>query len=172
MNAKRITIDAILTALALTVFTIEQQIPLPIPVPGVKLGLSNVITLFAVFAISPLDAGIILFLRIGLGSIFTGSITGFLFSLAGGALCYVLTIILKKIIKDKQIWICGALGAVAHGIGQIIAAVIIMQTHEVFIYLPVLILCGLITGAFTGTLAQISVIKIKKVFPFLPYGKK
>lgn len=172
MNTKRIALNAVLTALALSVFIIEQQIPLPIPVPGVKLGLSNVVTLFSLFALSPVDAFIILSLRIGIGSVFSGSITGFLFSAAGGILCYFTELIMYKFVKDTQIWVCGVFGAIAHGIGQIIAATLIMQTAEIFIYLPVLVLCGIVTGALTGSLAQVSVIKLKKVFPFLPYHRK
>lgn len=172
MKTKRITLDAVLTALALSVFIIEQQIPLPIPVPGVKLGLSNVVTLFALFAVSPLDALLILSLRIGIGNVFAGSVTGLIFSAAGGLLCYVTELILYKFLTDRQIWVCGVFGAIAHGVGQIFAAVVVMATAEIFIYLPVLILCGIVTGALTGSLAQVSVIKLKKVFPFLPFHRK
>ncbi len=172
MNTKRIALDAVLTALALAIFTVEQLIVIPIPVPGVKLGLSNVVTLFAVFAVSPIDAGIILALRIGLGSIFSGSVTGFLFSLSGGLLCYIVTVLLSKIIKDNQIWICGIFGAIAHSIGQIFAAYFIMGTAEIFIYLPVLVACSVLTGGLTGSLSQLSTVKLKKIFPFLPFDKK
>ena len=74
MEIKRLTRNALLTAIALTIFMVEAQIPTLIPVPGVKLGLSNIVTIFAMFAYGPLDALMILLVRIILGSIFSGQI--------------------------------------------------------------------------------------------------
>ena len=153
-STRRIALDGILTAVALVIHIVEQLIPLPFPVPGVKLGLSNVVTLFAVFAISPLDAGVILLVRIFLGSVFSGQITALLYSLTGGILCYAATILLYKFLTKKQIWFCGIMGAIMHNIGQILVAVLLTQTPDILYYLPVLVVAAIATGLFTGSLAQ------------------
>ena len=154
LSTKRVVLDGILTAIALVIYVVELQIPIPFPVPGVKLGLSNVVTLFARFFIGPYDAIIILLVRIFLGSLFAGSLTSVFFSLTGGLLCFVVVLVLKIIVTDKQIWVCGVFGAIAHNIGQIIAAMIMTGTKEIAVYLPVLIVAAIFTGLFTGLVAQ------------------
>ena len=96
MKTKRIALDALLTAIALIIFVVELLVPIPFPVPGVKLGLSNVVTLFALFACGPVDALIILLLRIGLGTIFGGNLSAILYSLAGGLLCYLVILLMRR----------------------------------------------------------------------------
>ncbi|MBR1747412.1 MAG: Gx transporter family protein [Clostridia bacterium] len=162
LSAKRIAFDGILTAVALVLHVVEQLVPLPIPVPGVKLGLANVTTLFAAFAFGPVDAGIILLVRIFLGSLFSGQVTGLLYSLAGGSLCYLVTILLRRVLSDRQMWFCGIAGAIFHNIGQIIVAVFLTSTPEITYYLPVLIVAGTLTGLFTGLAAQFLLIAIKE----------
>ncbi len=159
---KRIVIDGVLTAMALAIWVVEAQIPLPLPVPGIKLGLANVVTLFAMFALGPLDAGVILLVRIGLGSVFGGGLTAFLFSLAGGALCYLLCLLLRLVVKDKQIWVLGALGAIAHNAAQIGVAIALTRTTGLVVYLPVLVAAGVITGTLTGLAAQASYLALKR----------
>ena len=161
-KSKRIALDGILTAVALVIFVVEQLIPLPFPVPGVKLGLSNIVTLFAVFAVGPIDGGIILLVRIALGSIFGGQLTSFLYSLAGGALCYGVTLLLRLVINEKQIFVCGVFGAIAHNVGQILVAVLLTGTPSVLSYLPVLVAFGIGTGLITGLVAQTLVLRLKK----------
>lgn len=153
-STKRVVTDGLLTAIALVIYVVELQIPIPFPVPGVKLGLSNIITLFALFFTGPVDAIIILLVRIFIGSLFSGNITAVFFSLSGGLLCYFVTIILKRFVTDKQIWVLGVFGAIAHNVGQIALAVFYTGTKEIALYLPVLILAGVITGLFTGLAAQ------------------
>ncbi|MBQ7637154.1 MAG: Gx transporter family protein [Lachnospiraceae bacterium] len=155
MSTKRITLDAVLTALALIIFIIELQFPEIVPIPGVKLGLANVITLIAIFKLGPVDGLIILILRIVMGSIFSGRIIAMLYSLAGGLLCFLVTVFLKKIVSKSQIWVCGVLGAIAHNLGQILVAILITQTPALLSYLPILIVSAVITGAFTGGIATV-----------------
>ncbi len=153
ISTKRITLDAVLTALALIIFIIELQFPEIVPIPGVKLGLANVITLIAIFKLGPVDGLIILILRIVMGSIFSGRIMAMLYSLAGGLLCFLVTVFLKKIVSKSQIWVCGVLGAIAHNLGQVLVAILITQTPALLSYLPILIVSAVITGAFTGGIA-------------------
>ena len=163
MSIKRITLDAVLTAVALSVFIIELQIPPLVPIPGVKLGLANIITVYAIFALGPKDAACILFARILLGGMFSGQIMSILYSLAGGCLCFAAMCIMRKIVTDRQIWVCSVIGAIAHNIGQIIVAIIISNTFALIVYLPVLLISGIIAGFCTGLCAQMVVKHMKNI---------
>ena len=154
MKARKLTVMALLTAVALGIFMLEAQIPPVVPIPGVKLGLSNIITVFAVFSLGWKAGAGILFCRIFLGAVFSGNFGSIFYSAGGGLLAILAAIILKPVLTQKQIWVAGCLGAVAHGIGQIIVAVWISETPALLIYLPILILSGVITGTFTGLCAQ------------------
>ena len=162
MKAKKLTRLALLTTVALIIFTVEAQIPVPVPIPGVKLGLANRITVYAAFTMSPADAVMILMCRIILGSLFTGNMMALLYSLGGGALCIIVTLLLAGILSRSQIWIASVVGAIFHNIGQIIVAALVMKTLAVFVYLPALLISGVITGAFTGFAAQALAQRIDK----------
>lgn len=154
MKIRKLTRMALLTAIALTIFMIEAQIPPVVPLPGVKLGLANIITVYAVFAMGPGEAAAILFCRIFLGAVFAGNFSTIFYSAAGGALAILTTIGLKRILTHRQLWVAGALGAVAHSIGQMAMAVTLTGTPGLVIYLPIMLVCSIITGIFTGLCAQ------------------
>ena len=154
MKTRKLTQMAMLTAIALTIFMVEAQIPALVPVPGVKLGLSNIVTVFAVFAMGPKEAAAILFARVFLGAIFAGNFSTIFYSAAGGALAILVTIFLRKILTEKQLWVAGVMGAIAHSIGQMAMAIAITQTVGLVSYLPMMIICSIITGLFTGLCAQ------------------
>ena len=154
MKTRKLTQMAMLTAIALTIFMVEAQIPALVPVPGVKLGLSNIVTVFAVFAMGPREAAAILFARVFLGAIFAGNFSTIFYSAAGGALAILVTIFLRKILTEKQLWVAGVMGAIAHSIGQMAMAIAIPQTVGLVSYLPMMIICSIITGLFTGLCAQ------------------
>ena len=124
------------------------------PLPGVKLGLANIVTVFTVFALSPKDGILVLSARIFLGAVFAGNFSTIFYSAAGGACAILVTIGLKKILKGNQLWVAGCLGAMAHSIGQMAMAVILLGTPSIIIYLPVMIVISIITGLFTGLCAQ------------------
>ena len=155
MNVKKITQMAMLTAIALTIFMIEAQIPALVPIPGVKLGLANIVTVFAVFALGPKEAVMILFVRIFLGAVFAGNFSTILYSGAGGLLAILVTIGLRKILTHQQLWVAGAIGAVFHSIGQMAVAVAVTGTPGILVYLPMMIACSIVTGLFTGLCAQL-----------------
>lgn len=157
MKIKKLTQMAMLTAIALTIFMVEAQIPALVPVPGVKLGLSNIVTVFAVFVMGPKEAASILFVRIFLGAVFAGNFSTIFYSAAGGALAIVVTILLRKVLTEKQLWVTGVMGAIAHSAGQMAMAVAITQTVGLVAYLPMMIICSIITGLFTGLCAQLLV---------------
>lgn len=157
MKTRKLTQMALLSAIALTIFVVEAQIPALVPIPGIKLGLANIVTVFAVFTLGSWEAALILCVRIFLGAVFAGNFSTIFYSLAGGGLAILVTILLKRILTVKQLWVAGALGANAHSIGQMAMAVLLTGTPGLMIYLPVMLLCSIITGTFTGLCAQLLV---------------
>ena len=154
MKTKRLTLLCLLSAISLTIFMVEAQIPALVPIPGVKMGLANIVTVFAVFALGPKDGAAVLFVRIFLGAVFAGNFSTIFYSAAGGACAIGVTILLKKILTTKQLWVAGSLGAVAHSIGQMAMAVLLTSTPGLLVYLPVMIAISIVTGCFTGLCAQ------------------
>lgn len=157
MRARKLTAMALLSAIALTIFTLEAQIPALIPIPGIKPGLSNIVTVYAVFAIGSREAALILAVRIFLGAVFAGNFSIILYSIAGGGAAILLTVLLKRFLKPNQLWVAGCFGAVAHSIGQMAAAILISGTPSLIIYLPIMIVCSIVAGLFTGLCAQLLV---------------
>lgn len=155
MKTKRIALLGLLTAIALTIFMIEAQIPAVVPIPGVKLGLSNIVTVFTVFTLGPWDGVAMLACRIFLGAVFAGNFSTILYSASGGLCAILVTVGLRKVLKENQIWAAGCLGAIAHSIGQMIAAIAVTRTLGLLVYLPVLIVISIFTGLFTGLCAQL-----------------
>ena len=145
---------ALLTAIALTIFMVEAQIPPLVPVPGVKLGLANIVTVFAVYTMGSKEGAMILAARIFLGAVFAGNFSTIFYSAAGGALAILTTIGLKRILTTKQLWVAGAFGAVAHSIGQMAVAIAMTATPGLIVYLPALVVSGILAGLFTGLCAQ------------------
>lgn len=150
-KTKRLTLCAILIALALALSYTERFIPLQmvIPLPGVKLGLANIVTLIALYLIGPKAAFAILIPRCIFGAVFGGGITGLMFSLTGGILA-MLTMILAKRIPVFSIYGVSILGAAAHNIGQILAAMVLMNSRYIGAYLSYLLIVALFTGVATG----------------------
>ena len=166
MKVKKLTVLALLSAIALTIFVIEGQIPALIPIPGVKLGLANIVTVFAVFAIGPWEGLAILICRVFLGAIFAGNFSTILYSGAGGLCAIGMTILLRRVLTKKQIWVAGILGAISHSVGQMAVAVFMLGTVTIIMWLPILIFISIITGFFTGLCAQFLVNrgKLWKIF--------
>ncbi len=161
MNTKRITVLACLLGLSLILFTVEAQLPPLIPLPGVKLGLANIIVLVTMVLYGKKDAFTLLLLRILLGSMITGSGLAFFYSLAGGVFCFLLmSLCYPK--GSTRLWAVSAVGAMGHHMGQLAMATLVLKSISVLVYLPVLIAAGIITGLFTGICAQGSLKQWKK----------
>lgn len=150
MHTKRLVTDGILTAVALTIFVLEAQLPLPVPIPGIKLGLSNIVTLFALVFLSGKDAAGILLARILLGAFLTGNPATLLYSLLGGLSCLAAEVLLLRLGSVQFIWGISAIGALVHNTAQLAAAALVTRTASVFWYLPFLWIAGILTGLFTG----------------------
>ncbi len=155
MKVRKTVTLALFTAIALTIFMVEAQIPAPVPIPGVKIGLSNIVTVFLVFAMGPGEAAAVLFCRVFLGAVFAGNFSTIFYSAAGGGLSILTVIGLRKLLKPSQLWVAGCLGAVAHSVGQMAAAIVIASTPGLIIYLPVMVAISIATGLFTGLCAQV-----------------
>ena len=149
MTTGKLTELALLTAAALILYVVELQIPNPIPIPGAKLGLANIVTVYR-----PGEVLMVVLVRIFLGSLFGGSMMTFLYSLAGSLLCLLGMLLLRHMVSGRAIWLASVLGAVLHNIGQMLVAVLIAGKGMIF-YLPFLMTAGCIAGAFTGLCAQL-----------------
>lgn len=154
MKIKRLTTLALFTALALIIFTIESMIPPLIPIPGIKLGLANIITLVILHNYSAKDAFFVLIMRILLSSFFFGQAVSLLYSLAGGVLCFVAMALIYRILQGHFLYLISMFGAIFHNIGQLTIAFLITKVPGVLVYLPFLLISGLITGLFTGLCAH------------------
>ena len=150
-KAKKIAFCAVMIALALALSYAERFIPLQlvIPLPGIKLGLANVVTLVALYRLKGRYAFAILVPRCILGAVFGGGITGLFFSLSGGLLALV-TMLLAKKAPLFSVYGVSILGAAAHNIGQILAAMVLLRSVYVAAYLPWLLLTAIVTGILTG----------------------
>ena len=154
VKTKQLTRLALLSAIALTIFMVEAQIPALVPIPGIKLGLANIITVFTVFVIGAKEGALVLAVRIFLGAVFAGNFSTILYSAAGGALAILTTIGMKKLLTQKQLWVAGTFGAIAHSIGQMAVAVWVTGTPSIAVYLPIMVAISILTGSFTGLCAQ------------------
>lgn len=156
-GTRRITLYAVLIAAALIVSVFEDRLPAAIiPVPGVKLGLSNIITLFALYFLGAIPAVVILICRCALASMFGSGITGFVFSAFGGLFAVAVMTALKPL-DGKLLSIFGVsiAGAAAHGVGQILAAILILGSVTVIYYLPFLLIAAIFTGSVTAYVSKI-----------------
>lgn len=150
MSVKKITTLALLTTIALTIFMIEAAIPTLVPIPGVKLGLANIVTLFVINQFGITDGALVLFARIVLASIFGGQMVSFMYSLCGGFLCLIVMVLINRLLMGKFVFITSIFGAIAHNLGQIFVAYVILSMSGIFAYLPYLMISGIVTGLFTG----------------------
>ena len=153
-GAGRVARLALLTAIALTIFLVEAQLPAA-PIPGVKLGLANIVTVYAVFALGPRDALMILCARVFLGAVFSGQMMTLLYSGAGGLLSWLALCLLCRLLDRKQMWLASPVAGMCHNVGQLLAAAGVMRTWAVLAYLPYLVIAGVVAGLFTGVAAQV-----------------
>ena len=154
MKTKELTIMAILTALAMVLGWIERMIPLEmvIPLPGVKLGLANTVTLFALYRLNLPAAMMILTVRCLLGAAFSGNMTALAFSLAGGILAMLVMAAAKRS-RFFSVFGVSVLGAAGHNCGQILIAMLLMHSVYIMGYLPYLLLIGTVCGCATAAVA-------------------
>ena len=154
LTTRQLTLCAVLTALALGLSYMENFIPLGllIPLPGIKLGLANIVTIFALYALGPTQAMLILIARCTLGAVFAGNLNALLFSLMGGVTAMLVMIALSRV-RRLSVYGVSVGGAAAHNCGQVAAAVLTLGNTAPCYYLPILLGVSLFTGALTGLVA-------------------
>lgn len=150
MKIKRMALLAVYTTIALTIFVVEAMLPTLTPLPGIKLGLANIVTLWLLLVATPGDAFLVLLMRIILASIAAGQMMSFAYSLAGGLFCFSVMALLFRLTGKKYVIFISIFGALFHNLGQICAAIAVLQSLSILAYLPVLTVSAVVTGCFTG----------------------
>lgn len=152
-------------ALALVCSYVESLIPISFGIPGVKLGLTNIVVILMLYTIGAKDAILISVLRIILAGFMFGNAFSIIYSLAGGILSFVVMLLLKNTGKLKILSISTA-GGISHNVGQLIVAALVVENYNILFYVPVLIIAGIITGFLIGLLAGEIVFRIGNRFKF------
>ena len=150
-------------ALALVCSYVESLIPISFGIPGVKLGLTNIVVILMLYTIGARDAILISVLRIILAGFMFGNAFSIIYSLAGGILSFVVMLLLKNTGKLKILSISTA-GGISHNVGQLIVAALVVENYNILFYVPVLIIAGIITGFLIGLLAGEIVLRIGNRF--------
>lgn len=141
-----------MTALAMIFGYIEFLIPINFGIPGMKLGLANLVVTVAIYTIRPGEAFLINIVRILLSNLLFGNGMSLIYSLAGGLLSFAVMLLFTKI-KDFSVYGVSIAGGVTHNIGQILAACVVLSNLTITYYLPVLLISGAITGFIIGFLS-------------------
>ena len=160
MKTRKLVFMALLTALSLGIWVIEAQIPPLVPVPGVKLGLANIVVVFAIYMLGARYALYLNLARIVLAGLLFGSPFSTLYALCGGLLSLGAMLILKRTNLFSVIGVSMA-GGFFHNLGQLIAAAVIVKTPQVVSYLPVLVFSGIAAGIVNGIIATFCMEKLK-----------
>jgi len=153
-GTRKMVFLALLVAMGTALHVVEGMLSIPVPIPGVKLGLANIVTLLAIYLYGFRDGVTVALLRVLLGSLIGGMFLspGFLLGLSGAlSSALTMTLLLKQTRCFSMIGISMA-GAVAHNIGQLLVASLLLQNSAVIYYLPLLLLTGIPTGILTGLL--------------------
>ena len=162
MNTKKLTTLSISVALAMILSFVESQIPPLVAVPGIKIGLSNIVTVFLLYTYGWREAAAVSLIRVSLSALLFGSAVSLIYSAAGAFLSFITMLLLKKIPIFSVVSVSIA-GGVLHNAGQILCACIIMENAAIATYLPPLIISGTIAGVAVGTLAALLVKKLNKI---------
>ena len=162
MNSKRIARYALLVALAMVLSWVESLVPLSTAVPGMKLGLTNLVVLFALYRMNAADTIGISLIRVVLVSITFGNAYAFAYSFAGAVLSFIIMWGLKKSGKFSSVGVSVA-GGVGHNLGQIMVAAIVLRTGGIFYYFPVLLVSGILAGVAIGVVGGIIVRRLNRM---------
>jgi heptaprenyl diphosphate synthase len=162
-SVRRLTRCAVLTALALALSVAEGLAPIVVllPLPGLRLGLANLVTVYALCRLGRRDALLILLTRCFLGALLGGNLSALAFSLTGGVLA-LLTMSLLLRLPGLSLFGVSIAGAAAHNTGQIIAATAVLGSTAPVVYLPPLLLASIVTGAVTGAVSTLLVYQVPR----------
>ena len=158
---KKIAYTGMFTALAFVFSYIESLLPINLGIPGIKLGLANLVVIVALYLIGVKAAGILSLVRIVLMGFTFGNPANMIYSLAGGVWSFVVMVFAKKL-KFFSVTGVSVLGGVCHNIGQILIAIVVVETVSLLYYLPILILSGTVAGVLIGILASVLIRHLEK----------
>lgn len=162
MKVKNVAVLGLCVALAMIMSYIESLFPLNFAVPGIKMGLANIVIIFLLYRVGFGAACVVSLIRVFLVSLLFGNVMMMAYSLAGAALSLALMLMLKKSGKFSVIGVSIA-GGVAHNAGQIIMAIILLGARQIAYYLPVLVITGTVTGVLIGIAASVVIKRIKHI---------
>lgn len=165
MKTRKIAYLGVFLALALILSYVESLIPFYFGIPGVKLGLTNLIVVVMLYCTGTKEAFGVSVARILLAGFLFGNLFSILYSLAGGVLSFIVMCLLKKTGRFHVISV-SVTGGISHNIGQLIAAVFVVETYDIFYYMPFLLIAGVATGFVIGMLAQEFILRFEKQFHF------
>ena len=162
-SARRVAVSGLLTSLMLVLGLIERQFPLTAAIPGIKLGLANSVLIYALYMLGIKQSVVLMLLKALMSWLIYTNMQAMFYSLAGGALSLLAMITLSRI-KGVSVIGVSALGAVGFNIGQILMAVVMLNTPQLIVtYLPVLMVSGVVTGVLTGVVAQMVMKHLKVI---------
>ena len=163
MKTRKISLYALLIALALILSYLESLVPMSFAVPGIKMGLPNIVIVFALYKLGFKAAGCISIIRVLLVSLLFGNVMVMIYSLAGAVLSLCLMYLLRKSGKFSSVGV-SVVGALGHNAGQVLTAMLLLETGGLIYYLPALCISGAVAGVCIGILGGIIVkrIEIKK----------
>ena len=159
MKTKRLMTEALLVGTALILSYVESLVPLSLAVPGIKLGLPNLVIVFALYRLGAGSAARISIVRVAIVALLFGNVYSFLYSLAGAALSLLLMALLRKVQGLHTAGISVA-GAVMHNIAQIGVAMLLLGTDKIIYYLPALLVSGVAGGVIIGLLAAVMIKRV------------
>lgn len=162
MKTKKVAFLGMCIALSMILSFVESQIPPLMAVPGVKMGLPNIVMVFMLYKVGAKETAIVSILRVFLVGLLFGSFVSTLYSLVGAALSLIGMILLKKTNLFAPITVSVA-GGILHNIGQIATACIVMETAQIAYYLPVLLISGTIAGILIGLTAAMILKRLDKM---------
>ena len=162
MKTKKVAMLGLTIALAMIMSYIEVLVPLSFAVPGIKMGLANIVIIFVLYKFGIKEAALVSLLRVILVSLLFSNVMAMWYSLAGAVLSLSVMWVLKKIDKFSVIGVSVA-GGVMHNVGQIIMAIILLGTEQIAIYLPVLIITGTVTGIVIGIVSGLVINRFKNI---------
>lgn len=155
---------SVLVAQGMILSFIESMLPIPFIAPGAKLGLANIITLAAIYLLTFKQATAVVLLRVILTATTFGSLSSFLYSFAGGVLSLLIMAALLKVFKGEISLIgVSVAGAVAHNLGQVFVAALIIHNVLILTYLPILLIVAIPTGIFVGIVSRILINYLERV---------
>lgn len=149
----------VLLALALICSYVESLIPFYFGIPGVKLGLTNIVVVLMLYCVGTKEALTISVLRILLAGFMFGNMFSILYSLAGGLLSFLVMYLLKRI-NRLGILPVSVSGGMFHNVGQLVVAAFVVENYNIFYYMPILLIAGVVTGLLIGIAAQEMILRI------------